>query len=320
MKKLMQTKRIALGCMGMNRGNKAQSIRTIDTAIANGVTLLNTGEFYCNGESEMVVGEALSHHNRDDYFISVKFGALPSARGLYGLDMNPFNIRAHLTYSLTRLGLDYVDLYQPCRMDQIYPVEDVVGEISRLVDEGLVRNIGLTETDPETLRRANAVHPIYMFEKSYSLINRSIETDGDLDMCRKLGIPFLAYGLLAHGLLTDRTLEKGLPTSGVGAFIYRPEDADNNIAIVKEFKKIADEVGCSMSNLAIAWALQKNPDMLALIGTTSSDHLLDALRALEVGISGEQMSRIENLFSSEKIRGGKLLKITYIDGRVAKME
>ena len=218
----METKRIALGCMGMNRGNKQQSIKTIDTAIANGVTLLNTGEFYCNGESEMVVGEALSHHNRDDYFISVKFGALPSARGLYGLDVNPFNIRAHLTYSLTRLGLDYVDLYQPCRMDEIYPVEDVVGEISRLVDEGLVRNIGLTETDPETLRRANAVHPIYMFEKSYSLINRSIETEGDLDMCRKLGIPFLAYGLLANGLLTDRTLEKGLPTSGVGAFIYRP--------------------------------------------------------------------------------------------------
>ena len=268
----------------------------------------------------MVVGEALSHHNRDDYFISVKFSALPSARGLYGLDMNPFNIRAHLTYSLTRLGLDYVDLYQPCRMDQIYPVEDVVGEISRLVDEGLVRNIGLTETDPETLRRANAVHPIYMFEKSYSLINRSIETDGDLDMCRKLGIPFLAYGLLAHGLLTDRTLEKGLPTSGVGAFIYRPEDADNNIAIVKEFKKIADEVGCSMSNLAIAWALQKNPDMLALIGTTSSDHLLDSLKALDVHLSSEIITRIESLFADEEIRGGKLRKITYIDGRVAKME
>ena len=112
--------RIGLGCMGMARRNEESSIRTVDTALDHGVTMFNVGEFYKGGESEIVLGNALRQHPRDKYFVSVKFGALPSREALYGVDMNPFNVRAHLTYSLSRLGLDYVDLYEPARMDDAF--------------------------------------------------------------------------------------------------------------------------------------------------------------------------------------------------------
>ena len=130
--------RIGLGCMGMARRYEESSIRTVDTALDHGVTMFNVAEFYQNGESEIVLGNALRQHPRDKYFVSVKFGALPSREALYGVDMNPFNVRAHLVYSLSRLGLDYVDLYEPARMDDAYPVEEVIEAVNELVKEGLV--------------------------------------------------------------------------------------------------------------------------------------------------------------------------------------
>lgn len=303
--------------MGMARRNEENSIRTVDTALDHGVTMFNTGEFYNGGESEIVLGNALRQHPRDKYFVSVKFGALPSARGLYGADVNPFNVRAHLIYSLGRLGLDYVDLYEPARMDDAYSVEEVIGAVNDLVKEGLVRHVGMTETTAEELRRGNKVCPIKFFEKEYSLLSRQMEKE-DLPTCRELGIPVVAYGLLGHGLLTDG-FATGETTPHILPFLFRPEDMEDNRAIVSKLKEIADGKGCSTGNLAVAWVLQKNPDMLAIVGTTHPGHLEDALKALEITLTEEEMLTIGELFAPGNVKGGVLPKMTYSNGRLLRI-
>ena len=297
----------------MARKNEEQSIRTVDAALDHGVTMFNVAEFYRNGESEIVLGNALRRHPRDKYFVSVKFGSLPTKDSLYGLDVNPFNVRAHLVYSLSRLGLDYVDLYEPSRMDDAYPVEEVIGAVQDLVKEGLVRHVGMTETTADELRRGNKVCPIKYFEKEYSLLSRQMEAE-DLPTCRELGIPVIAYGLLGHGLLTD-AFATGERTPSILPFLYKPEDIEPNRAIVRQLKEIADGKGCSTSNLAIAWVLQKNPDMFAIVGTTHPDHLTDSLRALDVTLTDEEMQVIGELFAPGRVRGGVLPKMHYSDGR-----
>ena len=176
---MIEISRLGLGTMGMNiRANRETSIRTIHAALDAGITLFNTGEFYQGSESEMVFGEAVKGVNRDSYFLSVKFGVLPSPEGgIYGLDVKPFNVKGHLPYSLRRLGLDYIDLYQPARQDTTVPVEDLVGAIADQVKAGYIRHIGLSMVDADTLRRACKVHPIHTVEMSYSLIDRSIEAE-----------------------------------------------------------------------------------------------------------------------------------------------
>ena len=200
---MVDIKRLGLGCMGMCGKNKANSIRTIHAALDAGITLFNTGEFYRGGESEMVVGEALRDVARDKYFISVKFGVLlePSGR-IYGLDMNPFNIKAHLTYSLRRLGLDHIDLYEPARMDLAYPVEDVIGVLADLVKEGYIGHIGLTQVDAQILKRARTIAPIHTVELRYSMAERDYETTL-FPLVQEIGAEVLVFGALAHGLLND---------------------------------------------------------------------------------------------------------------------
>ena len=305
--------RIGLGCMGMARRNEESSIRTVDVALDYGVRMFNTGEFYNGGESEIVLGNALRRHPRDKYFVSVKFGALPSTTSLYGVDVNPFNVRAHLTYSLGRLGLDYVDLYEPARMDDAYSVEEVIGAVNDLVKEGLVRHVGMTETSAEELRRGNSVCPIKYFEKEYSLLNRQMEAK-DIPTCSELGIPAIAYGLLGHGLLTD-SFAIGERKPHILPFLFREEDMEYNRTIVCQLKEIADAKGCSTSNLAVAWALQRNPDMLAIIGTTHPDHLVDSLKALDIVLTDDEMQAISDIFAPGRVRGGVLPTTHYKNGR-----
>ena len=298
-------KRLGLGCMRMNRKNKEQSIRTIHAALDAGITLFNTGEFYQAGESELVVGEALKNIPRDKYFLSVKFGVLPhmdnKQYGLYGLDMNPFNIKAHITYSMTRLGLDYIDLYQPARLDLAIPVEEVIGALSDLIKEGYIGHIGLTQVDEETLRRANAVHPIHTVEFLYSLADRGYE-QGMFKTAQELGVNVLTFGVLAHGLIDERILS-GDVVSTIPIGIFAPENLEENRKLVQALKDIADKKGITVSNLALAWVLTKLPQAQSLIGTTSSKHLKESIEALSVELSDEDMREIETAFLAEKVKG-----------------
>src|SRR5260370_12344162 len=181
--------------------DEAESVATIQAAIDSGINLLDTGDFYGRGHNESVMRRAIEAR-RKDVFISVKFGALRGPDGAFsGHDMRPVAIRNFLTYSLRRLGTDYIDLYQPCRVDPHTPIEEIVGAIADLVQAGYVRHIGLSEASASTVRRANSVDPISALQIEYSLVSRSIEAD-ILPTVRELGIRATAYGILSRGLLS----------------------------------------------------------------------------------------------------------------------
>lgn len=302
---MININRLGLGCMSMNRRNAEKSIRTIHYALDKGITLFNTGEFYQAGESEIVVGEALKGVPRDKYFISVKYGVLPKLEAgrysLYGLDVNPFNVKAHVTYSLTRLGIDYIDLYEPARMDLAIPVEDIIGELSNLVREGYIRHIGLTQIDEKTLKRANKVHQIHTVELLYSLADRAYEK-GMFQTAHELGIKVLAFGALSHGLLNDSILTNSSKSS-IPIGIFAPENLSDNLKLVRDLKAIADKHNTNIATLALAWTFSKYPYISTLVGTTSPEHLQDSIDALSIELNKEDIEEIENAFPAEKVKG-----------------
>lgn len=308
-------KRLGLGCMGMNFSNREKSINTVHTALDRGVALFNTGDFYGNGgESELVLREALKGVPRDNYFLSVKFGMLPKlGGGLYGIDVDPWHIKSYLLYSLKRLGLDYIDLYEPARMDEAVPVEEIVGALSELVQEGYIRHIGLSMVDAETLRRACTVHPIHTVELEYSLADRGIEKEM-IDTAKELGTEVLAFGVLSHGLISERSLRG----TGRGGFA-RSEDYAANLELVKALKSIADEKGVSVSDLALLWTLAKYDHVSALVGTTSAEHLNESVDALNTELTDEDIKRIEKAFPAEKVKGMGMRAFTFRNGKFANL-
>ncbi len=300
-------KRLGLGCMGMNLSNKERSIETIHYALDHGITMFNTGEFYGGGESEMVLREALQGVPRDKYFLSVKFGVLPRPEGgIYGLDVNPFHVKAHLAYSLHRLGVDYVDLYEPARMDESVPVEDLMQALTEVENEGYIRSIGLTQLSADKLERAAKVHPVKLLEMDYSLANRSIESNGVLDTARRNGIETITFGVLCHGLLSDSSPAWRRPG-------LSPEFQEQ---LLGGLRKIAAEKDTTVEKLAQAYVYAKNPDMSVLIGTTRKEHLQDAIDALSLDLSAEDVSRIEAAFPSELVSGLPMRNMKFRDGRV----
>lgn len=313
----MNIERLGLGCMGMsNRKNPEESVKTIRKALEEGVTTFNTGEFYNAGESEMIVGEALRSVPRDSYFMSVKFGVLPkTGGGIYGLDVNPFNIKGHLAYSLARLGMDYVDLYQPARMDTEIPVEEVVGEISKLVEEGYVRHIGLTMVDAETLRRACRVHPIHTVEMAYSLVERSIENEL-IDAARELGVKVLAFGTIGHGLFADNAPDKLSSRFSVAHGTAGTDNMENTIEVINELKQISAKKGISLSQLALAWSLSKYDNIQSLVGTANPEHLMSAVQALNVEFTRDEIEKIESVVTSGKLSGGRMRNFHFTNGRI----
>ncbi len=306
--------RLGLGCMGMSsRRNPENSIKTIHKALDSGITLFNTGEFYSAGESEMIVGRAMQGVPRDSYFLSVKFGVLPQpGGGIYGLDNRPFNIQGHLAYSLARLGMDYVDLYQPARQDTEIPVEEVVGEISKLVEAGYVRHIGLSMVDAETLRRACRVAPIHTVEMSYSLIDRSIEREL-IDTARELGVRVLAFGTVGHGLFADNALDNIESNPRFARGMLSPEHRD----MLRAVKAIADEKGIGLSQLALAWSLAKFDNVQSLVGTTSPEHLQSAIDALKLEFTKEDIERIEAAIPADRFGGRGMRNFRFTNGRMS---
>lgn len=307
--------RLGLGCMGMSCShNLKNSIDTVRYALDNGVKLLNTGEFYNAGESEMVLRQALQGIDRDKYFLSVKFGVLPAPQGgIYGLDVNPFNVKGHLTYSLHRLGLEYVDLYQPARMDTAIPVEDIVGAIAEQVKAGYVKHIGLTMVDAETLRRACKVHPIHTVEMEYSLIDRDIEKEL-IYTAKELGVKVLAFGTVGHGLLTDTALTDAPKSPRMAFGLLSPENRDHNLSVIRKVKCIADQKDCSLSQLALAWSLSKYDNVQALIGTTNPLHLQSAIDALNISLTTEEVEILESIISPDKIKGCSMRAFRFTNG------
>lgn len=311
--------KLGLGCGGMIKlDNKSENIATIHEALDSGINMLNTADFYGAGQSEMIIGEALKGRKRDDAFVSVKTGALVAPSGqMYGLDVNPFNIKSHVAQTLKRLNLDYIDLYQPARIDLAIPVEETIGAISELVKEGYIKYIGITQVDAETLRRANKVHPISLIEAEYSLFNREIEKN-ILPTARELGIGVVAFGALAHGLLSGVWSKANGQRYNSMIPLFFDENIDKNLGLVENLREIANEKEATIPQIALAWVLSKGDDIITLVGASRRVTLMDSLKAKDIKLSDEDIRRIENAINENEILGASFPNMKFKNGKVVK--
>ena len=289
---------IGLGCMGMSDfygpADRGESIDTIYAALDAGITLLDTGDFYGMGHNEMLISEALAGRKRDSVVISVKFGALRDVGGNWlGYDARPLAVKTFLSYSLRRLGTDYIDIYRPSRLDSTVPIEDTVGAIADMVKAGYVRHIGLSEVGADTIRRAAAVHPISDLQIEYSLISRGIEEE-ILPACRELGIGITAYGVLSRGLISGHWSKAREGERGFRANAPRFQGAnlDANLALVDAIRGIAKGIGASVAQVAIAWVAAQGEDIVPLVGARRRDRLAEALGALDVKLSADDLAEL----------------------------
>jgi aryl-alcohol dehydrogenase-like predicted oxidoreductase len=290
---------IGLGCMGMSGvygpSDRAESVATILAALDAGIDLIDTGDFYGMGHNEMLIAEALKGRKRDSYKLSVKFGAMRDpAGGWVGYDARPAAVKNFLAYSLQRLGVDYVDVYRPARLDPNVPIEETIGAIADLVKAGYVRHIGLSEVGAETIRRAAAVHPICDLQIEYAIITRGIE-DKILPACRALGIAITAYGVLSRGLISGHWRKDAAAPGDFRAHSprFQAGNVDQNLALVENLRRIAEAKGASVAQIAIAWVLAQGRDIVPVIGARRRDRLEEALGALDVTLAAADLAAIE---------------------------
>jgi aryl-alcohol dehydrogenase-like predicted oxidoreductase len=298
-----------LGCMGMSGGygpaDDKESIATIHAALEAGITMIDTGDFYGMGHNEMLIRDALRGGKRERAFVAVKFGSMRGPdKKIIGDDGRPQSAKNFLAYSLQRLGTDYVDLYQPSRVDPDVPFEDTIGAIADMVKAGYVRHIGVSETSAKTLRRAHAVHPIAALQIEYSLFSRGIERD-ILPAARELGVALVAYGVLSGGLISDRAEASRTAKSEIRTRKPRfaAENFPKNMALVEALGKIAREKGASTAQLAFAWVKSRGDDVVPLIGARRRDRLKEALGALDIKLSPDDLARIEHAAPASAVAG-----------------
>jgi aryl-alcohol dehydrogenase-like predicted oxidoreductase len=293
-----EVSRVGLGLMGMSGiygpADEAESIATIRAALDAGITLLDTGDFYGMGHNELLLRDALRGVDRDSVFIQVKFGGQRDPAGAFiGHDASPVAVKNSLAYTLTRLGTDHVDLYQPARLDPRVPIEDTVGAIAELIQAGYVRYLGLSEMGAATIRRAQAVYPVSGLQIEYSLMSRGIEAEV-LPAVRELGISVTAYGILSRGLLSSasaRAIGAGDPRARFPRF--QGENLRRNLDLLTALEEVAADTGATTAQLAFAWALSRGEDIIPLIGTKRRDRLAETLGALDLRLGPDELARLE---------------------------
>jgi aryl-alcohol dehydrogenase-like predicted oxidoreductase len=298
---------MALGCMGMGASSfygdsdESESIATIHAALERGLNLLDTGDFYGTGRNELLVGKALQGR-RDRALLSVKFGALRGPDGAFnGYDARPVAVKNALAHSLTRLGVDHIDIYRPARLDPAVPIEETIGAIADMVKAGYVRHIALSEVGAETIRRAAAVHPIVDLQIEYSLVTRGPEST-IFPTLAELGIATTAYGVLSRGLLAGSK-----PTGARDFRAHLPRfsgaNAEKNQQLVDALARLASDRGVKPAQLAIAWVRAKGASIVPTIGARKREQLTDALAALDIALSAEEVAALEAAVPASAIAG-----------------
>jgi len=301
---------LGLGCMSMSGvygpADRPASIETIQVALASGVNLLDTGDFYGMGHNEMLIAQALRGTRREDVIISVKFGAQRGPDGAWlGYDARPQALKTALAYSLQRLETDYIDIYRPARLDPNVPIEETVGAIAEMVQAGYVRYIGLSEVGVETIARAQAVHPICDLQIEYAVVTRGIEKQ-ILPTTRELGIGITAYGVLSRGLIAghwnpDRAFSPGDWRAHYPRFAG--ENLEKNLAVAQRLATLAQARGVTPAQLAIAWVLAQRDDIVPLIGARTVERLNESLGAVDIVLTPQDLAAIEAAIPADAIAG-----------------
>jgi aryl-alcohol dehydrogenase-like predicted oxidoreductase len=303
--------RVGLGLMSMSgiygQADDQESIATIRAAIDAGISLLDTGDFYGMGHNELLLRDALrgSGIPRDSVFIQVKFGGQRDPSGAFvGHDASPAMVKSSLAYTLTRLGTEYVDLYQPARLDPDVPIEDTVGAVAEMIQAGYVRYLGLSEMGADTIRRAHAVYPVSELQIEYSLMSRGIERS-ILPAVRELGISITAYGILSRGLLSSGTAQLAANDPRARFPRFRGENHARNLELLAALETIAAAREVTAAQLAIAWVASRGDDIIPLIGTKRRDRLDEALRALDLTLSTDELAAIEAAVPADAVAGDR---------------
>ena len=295
----LEVSALGLGCMGMSEfygeADEDRSVAVIHRALDRGIGFLDTADMYGSGHNETLVGRAI-RGRREEATLATKFGIVRDAGGMR-VSGRPDYVRAACDASLRRLGVDEIDLYYQHRVDPDVPIEDTVGAMSRLVEAGKVRHLGLSEAAPATLRRASSVHPITALQTEYSLWSRDPEGE-ILDACRELGIGFVAYSPLGRGFLTgaihspDDLAEDDWRRHSPR---FQGDNFDRNLELVRAVEEMASSKGCTTAQLALAWVLARGDDIVPIPGTRSIDRLEENAAALDVELSENDLVRLDEI-------------------------
>ena len=298
----LEVSAIGLGCMGMSvaygERDEPGSIETIQRALDHGVTFIDTADMYGRGHNEELVGRALKGR-RHEVILATKFGNIRTPEGKSDVRGDPDYVIEACDKSLARLGTDVIDLYYVHRIDPKVPIEDTVGAMKTLVDQGKVRHIGLSEAGPATIRRANAVHPLTAVQTEYSLWTRDVEAE-ILPTCRELGIGFVPYSPLGRGFLSgtipsrDSLIEKDRRRDHPR---YSEENIAKNTRLVAALKAVAEDLGATPAQVAIAWLLSRGEDIVPIPGTKKVKWLEENIRAVDLSLSEAALARLEEVFT-----------------------
>ena len=297
----LTTSALGLGCMGMSEfygtAEESESIDVIRRALDLGVSLLDTADMYGPFTNEKLVGRAIEGR-RDEVVLATKFGNERGEDGSrLGVNGRPEYVRRCVDDSLSRLGVDHIDLYYQHRVDPDVPVEETWGALSEIVEAGKVRFLGISEAAPDSLRRAHATHPVTALQTEWSLWERSPESEL-LPLCRELGIGFVPYSPLGRGFLSGRfSSREDLPEDDFRRHDPRfsEENFDANLRLVEEVRGMAEQKGCTAAQLAIAWLLSHGDDVVPIPGTTSADRLEQNVASLQVRIEDDERERLESI-------------------------